>query len=125
MTSNADGRERRYFPRISYRADATLTTTHKKWPVHIMDLSFNGALAAIVTKHDIMDGEEIILNIELDDGELFKMQGSISHQYKHLLGIECRANGIDSQARLRDILKKHLEEGNQHRSIKTMINLQK
>ena len=101
------GTDRRYFPRVNYRAYATLTTTKQRWPVHILDLSFNGALAAIIHQHDLADGETVILNVELDDGDIIKMQGRISHQKEHFLGIECRATGIDNQARLRELLEKH------------------
>jgi hypothetical protein len=105
------GTDRRYFPRVNYRAYATLTTTKQRWPVHILDLSFNGALAAIIHQHDLVDGETIILSIELDDGDIIKMQGKISHQKEHFLGIECRATGIDNQARLRELLEKHKRAG--------------
>jgi len=101
------GTERRYFPRINYRTYATLVTTKQRWPVHILDLSFNGALAAIIHKHTLTDGEGVVLSIELDDGDVVKMQGKISHQKEHFLGIECRATGIDNQARLRELLEKH------------------
>jgi len=101
------GRDRRYFPRIDYRAYATLTTSARRWPVHIMDVSFNGALIALIDKHDLKDNEGIVLTIELEDGEPIKMQGKLSHQKDHFLGIECRATGIDNQARLRELLEKN------------------
>lgn len=101
------GRDRRYFPRIDYRAYATLTTSAQRWPVHIMDVSFNGALIALIHKHNLRDNESIVLTIELEDGDPIKMQGKLSHQQDHFLGIECRATGIDNQARLRELLEKH------------------
>ncbi len=100
-------RERRHFPRVHFRSHATLATTRSRWPVHIMDLSFNGALAALIHKHDIEAGEEMVLTIEKDDGQTLKMQGKLSHQKEHFLGIECRANGIDNQAQLRELLRKY------------------
>ncbi|TQV66993.1 PilZ domain-containing protein [Exilibacterium tricleocarpae] len=117
------GRDRRYFPRVAYRAYATLVTTRQRWPVHILDLSFNGALAALIHRHDLKDGEELILTIELDDGDSIKMQGKLSHQRAHFLGIECRASGIDNQARLRDLLEKNKETtGDPERSLDTMLH---
>lgn len=101
------GTDRRYFPRVNYRAYATLTTTKQRWPVHILDLSFNGALAAIIHTHTLANGENVVISIELDDGDIIKMQGKISHQKEHFLGIECRATGIDNQSRLRELLEKH------------------
>ena len=101
------GNDRRYFPRVDYRAHATLVTADKRWPVHILDLSFNGALVALIHVHNLKDGESVVLNIELSDGGIIKMQGRLSHQKEHFLGIEGRATGIDNQARLRELLETH------------------
>src|SRR5690606_18049555 len=89
-----------------YRAYATLVATSQRWPVHILDLSFNGALVALIHKHTLQDGEGIVLTIETDTGEPIKMQGKLSHQKEHFLGIECRALGIDAQARLRELIER-------------------
>lgn len=120
MSNTAESRERRYFPRVNYRAYATLMTTKKKFDVHIVDVSFNGALAALIRHHDLTPGEEIVLTIEAGDNNLIKMQGKLAHQRDHLLGIECRALGIDNQARLRELLKK--EAARAERSLKTMLD---
>lgn len=101
------GRDRRYFPRVKYRAYATLVTTNQRWPVHILDLCFNGALVALIHKHNLNAGENITLTIETDAGEPIKMQGKLSHLKEHFLGIECRALGIDAQARLRELLERN------------------
>lgn len=119
--TGTEGRERRYFPRVNYRAYATLTTTQTKFDVHIVDVSFNGALAALIRPHNLTAGEEIILSIEVSEGNLIKMQGKLAHQRDHMLGIECRALGIDNQSRLRELLKKESERQNE-RSVKTMMD---
>ncbi len=116
------GRERRYFPRVNYRAYATLVTTRQSWPVHILDLSFNGALAALIHRHDLRNGEELILTIELENDRTIKMQGRLSHQKAHFLGIECRATSIDHQAQLRDLLETHKDSiGDPKRSLGIML----
>lgn len=116
------GRERRYFPRVNYRAYATLTTTSQRYPVHILDLSFNGALAALIHKHHLENGEELILTIELEEGPPIKMQGRLSHQQEHFLGIECRATGIDNQSRLRELLNQNMDnEQSLERSLDSMM----
>ncbi len=112
--------DRRYFPRVNYRAHATLTTPDARWPVHILDLSFNGALAAIIHKNNLKAGETVVLRIELDDNELIRMQGRLTHKKEHFLGIECRATGIDNQARLRELLEEHKTDRN--RSFATMLD---
>ncbi|MGH1470566.1 MAG: PilZ domain-containing protein [Cellvibrionaceae bacterium] len=110
-SSTKDGNERRYFPRVDYRAYATLSTPERNWPVHILDLSFNGALIALIHKHTLNDGQHVVLNIETDDGSIIKMQGHLSHQKEHFLGVEGRATGIDNQARLRELLEKNKSTG--------------
>lgn len=126
-TSSGQGtgssRDKRYFPRINYRAHAHLTTCHQQFNVHILDLSFSGALVALIHKHDLQPGEEVVLTIELPrkdwkntssdpaDTHTLKMQGRLAHQRDHFLGIECRASGIDNQARLRKLLEKYKENG--------------
>lgn len=100
---------RRYFPRVKLRAHGTLTSADgQKWPAHILDLSFNGALVALIHKHTLSMGENVVLHIEPDEenGESIKMQGKLSHQKEHFLGIECRATGIDNQTQLRELLKR-------------------
>ena len=131
-TMTPENREKRYFPRVNYRAYASLMTTRKRHQVHILDLSFNGALAALIHRHDLKDGEEIVLTIDLleedsrRDGEklnTIKMQGKLAHQKGHYLGIECRAAGIDNQARLRELLEKHKDsEQETERSVSKMIS---
>ncbi|MGI1679724.1 MAG: PilZ domain-containing protein [Cellvibrionaceae bacterium] len=110
-THTKDGNERRYFPRVDYRAHATLATSDKNWPVHILDLSFNGALIALIHTHTLNDGDNVVLNIETEDGSVIKMQGRLSHQKEHFLGVEGRATGIDNQAKLRDLLEKNKSSG--------------
>lgn len=115
MESNQEHhRERRYFPRVHYRAYATLTTTRERFPVHIVDLSFNGALAALIEPHGLSAGEEVILNIDVDKGEHIKMMGTLAHQEQHYLGVECRATSIDNQAKLRELLRLHKDDEVNH-----------
>lgn len=119
--SVGQGRERRYFPRVDFRGNATLITTSRKWPVHILDLSFNGALAALLDPHELHAGEEIILALELKDGKKIKMQGKLAHQRKHFLGLECRATGIDNQARLRELLDKNTHPELHNRQLNELV----
>jgi len=119
--STKEGRNRRYFPRVSYRAYASLITLEQKLEVHILDLSFNGALAAVINKHTLKAGDELVLTIETDDGSTIKMQGRLAHQNSHYLGIESRATGIDNQSRLRELLEKY-KITNAERSIESMVD---
>lgn len=101
-------KNRRNFPRVKFRAHGTLTdAAGAKWPVHILDLSFNGALVALIHKHDLSVGEHLVLHIGAEDGKgrILRMQGRLSHRNQHFLGVQCRAMGIDNQTLLRELLK--------------------
>jgi hypothetical protein len=102
--------ERRDSPRVPYRAYATLTTTSHHYPVHIVDLSFNGALAALIEPHGLIAGDEVTLHIDLEEGAPIKMMGILAHQEQHYLGVECHSISTDTQSRLRALLKKQHEE---------------
>lgn len=121
MTIASKGSERRSFPRIEYRAFATLMTSKKKCPVHILDVSFNGALAAILSDHTLQNGEQIVLTIEIENSESIKMQGHLAHQKGHFLGLECHATNIDHQSSLRELLNKHKDNAHHHRSVSELI----
>ncbi len=95
---------RRYFPRVGFRGYASLVTTHHRWPVHLIDLSFNGALVALLHKHDVELGEGVVLTLEGSGGDPIKLHGKIAHINQHYIGIVGRANSIDHQARLRELV---------------------
>ena len=124
MNPTSTGRDRRYFPRVNFRANATLQVEKQKWPVHILDLSFNGALAALIHKHNLQRGADVVLTIEVDEeGATIKMKGVLAHLKEHFLGIECRATGIDNQAKLRELLEtnKKNDESYLQRSLSNML----
>lgn len=108
MTENSE-QDRRYFPRVKVRTYGKLINGEgRQWPVHILDLSFNGALTALLRDHSLAVGESVSLAIEVDDGEsgAVLMRGEICHCREHMVGIECRTSGIDNQTRLREFLKR-------------------
>jgi hypothetical protein len=105
-----DQPERRDFPRVPYRAYATLTTTSHQYPVHIVDLSFNGALAALIEPHGLTAGDDVTLNIDLEEGVPIKMMGTLAHQEQHYLGVECHSISTETQSRLRALLKEQHDE---------------
>ena len=123
-------REKRSFPRVHYRAYASLSAGNLRYPAHILDLSFNGALVALIHRHELHEGEQITLNIELleedrheeDSTPTIRMQGRLAHIKDHFLGLECRASGIDNQTRLRELLEKHKNDSQlMSRSLKKML----
>lgn len=67
MPSMADS-DRREHPRQFVRARAQLADKRRGWDVRLLDMSHNGACLAIdASHHNLSEGEEVRLSIELDD----------------------------------------------------------
>lgn len=99
-----NNRNRRYFPRHRHRTHGRLRARNQVWAVHILDLSFKGALAALIGPHPLQNGDIIELEVDVPRSDPIRMRGTLSHQKAHYLGLECRASGIDDMARLRLLL---------------------
>ncbi len=67
MPSMADP-DRREHPRQFVRARAQLVDKRRGWEVRLLDMSHNGACLAIdASHHNLSEGDEVRLSIELDD----------------------------------------------------------
>lgn len=107
----ASNRNRRIFPRQTFRTHGTLKASGQSWPVHIIDLSFKGALVALIESHPLQDGVDIELIIDMGEAEPIRMRGFLSHQKQHFLGLECQASSIDHKSRLH-LLLEQLKQAN-------------
>lgn len=100
-------KERRYFPRVNFRATAELISATGRWPVQLVDLSFNGALVATNRNPMLVAKEELVLFINLDSGEQIKMRGHLAHTKGNYLGIECKPSNVDNSTQLRRLLNSY------------------
>lgn len=89
MPSMAD-HDRREHPRQIVRARAQLADKRRGWDVRLLDMSHNGARLAIdASHHNLSEGDEVRLSIELDDVPLQKAtpaQGRPGPETLHLRG---------------------------------------
>lgn len=118
-SSPAKQQERRHFPRIEYRCTAQLGNGQRQLSVEVLDISFKGVLAALIDGTPPQVGDPLTLTLECKGQEPITLQGKLAHTKGHFLGIECRALGIDNQARLRELLKGY-EHNND--SVNHMLN---
>lgn len=111
--------ERRHFPRVEYRCTAQLSNGQRQLSVQVLDISFKGVLATLIDDTPPQVGDPLTLTLECKGQAPITLQGKLAHTKGHFLGIECRALGIDGQARLRELLKGY-EHNND--SISNMLN---
>lgn len=115
-------KEKRYFPRVSYRAHGRLKTSAGEWPVHIINLSFNGSLLAVIYETPLNEGDRGSLVIDLDDGEQLKMNGQIVHRKGHYYGLKCHPGTPDHMAKLRAILERYRNQSGGHRKMEDLLH---
>ena len=113
--------DRRHSPRLPIRGDASLMTPHHKWPVHLLDLSTNGALVALLEPHQLDEREEAILTLELTEGDRVKLQGRVVHQKGHYIGLVCSPTTMVYHARLRELLEELGTAQGSERSLQEML----
>ncbi len=114
--------ERRHCQRMLFRSHANLVTPHHTWPVHVIDISFNGALVALIQHHHLDPHEEIMLNLEVGKNEHIKMQGRIAHQKEHYIGLECFPVDDEQKARLQELVRRLEPVPEMDRSLNTLLN---
>lgn len=98
---------RRDNDRLYYRSYGTLSNDHSQWPVHIINISPNGALIAIICEHTIIEQMAIHLTIELLEGEEIIMHGKVLHVKDHYIGLHCEPKKEIDKNRLANILNKN------------------
>ncbi|MYM63165.1 PilZ domain-containing protein [Pseudomaricurvus sp. HS19] len=114
--------DRRHTPRLPMRGDASLMTTRNKWPAHVLDVSLNGALVALIEPYQLDNHEEAILTLDLPGGERIKLQGRVVHQKEHYIGLECSPVSIEYHARLKQLLSELDSARQDDRSLQQMLS---
>jgi len=105
-----DSNERRHFHRILFDADAELSCGGQCCDVHLLDVSLKGALVDLRDKTQASPdaGQEVRLDIRLDDSVHITMQGPITHVEGNYIGVECNAIDIESITHLRRLVELNL-----------------
>jgi len=102
--------ERRHFKRILFDADAELRVGDVVDDVHLLDVSLKGVLVQIrdEDRQHPQVGEDVVLDIRLDDAVHIEMRGKISHVEADHLGIESTGIDIESITHLRRLMELNL-----------------
>ena len=79
--------ERRLCQRHALRIEGTLSCARGEWQAHLINISGNGALVAILQEHRLVKYDEVKLALNLANGELLSLQASVSHTHKHYIGL--------------------------------------
>lgn len=105
MTQALKNDERRQFERHSTRAQGTLITAESNWPVYVINLSYSGALIAILDKHKLEEEESITLHLELEHAGRVIAHGRIAHLKEHYVGLEFSGHGEADRAKLKKVIE--------------------
>lgn len=84
-----DSENRRQAERYSYRGYCALRSSQASIPAHIINLSNTGALIAVLDDHKLQDLEPVQLQVELQDGEIALLSGTVIHRKAHFIGLKC------------------------------------
>lgn len=106
--------EKRAFIRHAYRAYGTLLLVEEgadmsawqRYPAHILNISYKGALVAVLDEHDLTSGQDIKLHVEMETGENVWMAGNVAHTKDHFIGLACKPNEDDDTRNLAELLIK-------------------
>ncbi|GLS25884.1 hypothetical protein GCM10007877_15980 [Marinibactrum halimedae] len=90
---------------MRYRANALLISGESRWPVEVIDISYNGVLAATLQQLPLHTRDEVTLHLPTDSGETIRLQGSLAHRNGQYLGLQCKATNIDFRSRLRELIE--------------------
>lgn len=105
----SDPSERRIEERIPFRAYATLITSSDQLAAHLLNISRNGALIAVIQGHSLKSSDEISLRIETEDIQ-FCIDGWVAHVRDHYVGIQGRPSKAGDKAQLEAFIVKQGED---------------
>lgn len=97
--------ERRQFERHNTRAQGTLITAETNWPVFVINLSYSGALIAILDNHQLEEEESITLHLELEHAGRVIAHGRVAHLKEHYVGLEFSGHGDTDREKLRKVIE--------------------
>ena len=97
--------ERRKMGRRVHRGYGTLQTQNGSTPAHLINLSYEGSLIALLNDHELSEGEEVTLIIDLSDGNSLTTSGTVAHARDHFVGLETTPASKDHAKRLQEVIE--------------------
>ncbi|MCP3667005.1 MAG: PilZ domain-containing protein [Gammaproteobacteria bacterium] len=104
--SGGNSDERRNFSRVLFDAPVRITTSGNTSLSRLIDISLNGALLINTEEWSGKLGDEVELDIALDDQEThIIMDTEVAHNTPDQIGLHCRHIDIDSISHLRRLVE--------------------
>jgi hypothetical protein len=106
--------EQRRFTRIPFDATAVLTRGSRRWESTMMDVSLKGVLVARPEHWDILPGEGVTVELEVEGHDVvITMRAVVAHVEADRVGLRCEYIDIDSITHLRRLVELNLGDENQ------------
>jgi len=103
---------RRKFQRILFDATTSVETSSGRTPVHLIDVSLNGALIERPENWSgsIDDAVALFIQLDTDDTHTIHMQTRLVHIEDNHIGLHCEHIDIDSITNLRRLVELNLAD---------------
>jgi hypothetical protein len=106
--------EQRRFTRIPFDATAILTRGSRRWRSTMIDVSLKGALVARPDHWDVMPGEGVTVELEVEGHDIvITMRAVVAHVETDCVGLRCEHIDIDSISHLRRLVELNLNDEDQ------------
>ena len=102
--------ERRRFTRIHFDCNAAISQGDKRYTVHLIDISLNGALVEPPQNYELSAEQPITMEITLSGDISIVMRASLAHSSDKMLGFHCESIDMESMAHLRRLIELNMED---------------
>lgn len=96
--------EKRECQRFNCRAYGNVTHRDNSYPAHILNISQQGALVAILEPHDLQVCDRIKLDIETNDADPIEFEATVAHRSHHYIGLHYNCSEED-QTKLNSLIE--------------------
>lgn len=119
--------ERRKYSRVNFQGHCSLVldnvSKQHDFDASLIDISFKGALVSIAATDLDLTNETLHLHLKLEGSDItLLLNGVVSHQHDHLLGINFTTIDIDSMTHLKRIIEFNIgSDEDMHREFAQLI----
>ncbi|MDI1293479.1 MAG: PilZ domain-containing protein [Methylobacter sp.] len=103
-----ENNDKRYFHRIHFAGEATLSCEEKTWSCEIIDLSLKGCLLRFESPWEENLEKLYTLTLPLSEETQIKMELTTTHVVGNKVGFKCEHIDIDSISELRRLVELNL-----------------
>jgi hypothetical protein len=119
--------ERRKYSRVNFQGHCSLVldnvSKQRDFDASLIDISFKGALVSIATTEVELINEALHLHLKLEGSDItLLLNGIVSHQHEHFIGINFTTIDIDSMTHLKRIIEFNIgSDEDMHREFDQLI----